>query len=57
MRIKYVGCFESVIVGGVCVKKGETVELPDAVASGVIKNPGQWETVEDAPKASGKGVK
>jgi len=56
MKIKYVGCFESVIVGEVLVKNGETVELPDAIASGVVKNPGQWEIVEDAVKVSGKGV-
>ena len=56
MKIKYVGCFESVIVGEILVKNGETVELPDAIASGVVKNPGQWEIVEDAVKVSGKGV-
>jgi hypothetical protein len=57
MKIKYVGCFESVIVGGQTVKNGEIVDLPEEVAQGVAKNPGQWEIVRDAVKASGKGVK
>ena len=57
MKIKYVGCFEQIEVNGQIVKNGETVDLPDEVASGVAKNPGQWEIVEGVEKASRKGVK
>ena len=57
MKIKYVGCFESVVVNEMTIKNGETVDLPDEVASGVANNPGQWEIVEGVEKASRKGVK
>ena len=57
MKIKYVGCFEQIEVNGRIVKNGETVDLPDEVASGVAQNPGQWEIVDGADKASRKGVK
>jgi len=58
MKIKYVGCFEQVTMAdGAIVKRGEMIELSDEIANGVIGNPGQWEIVKDAEKASGKGVK
>lgn len=57
MKIKYVGCFESVVVNGQTIKRGEIVELEEETATGIAANPGQWEIVDDADKASRKGVK
>jgi hypothetical protein len=60
-RIKYVGCFEQVVVPGraLAVAHGETIEVTDDEAGGLMANPGQWELVDGvaSEKAPRKGVK
>jgi hypothetical protein len=58
MQVRYVGLFDEVIVPEVSaietVKRGEPVEVQDAVGERLLAQAGNWEAVPEPKPAKGK---
>lgn len=56
MKVTYYGPYPSIDVpaAGITVEQGATVEVPDAVAVGLLEQPDNWSAVDPPKKTAAK---